>query len=132
MTGDPSQELDLTEYTLSSDAKNYHAWDHRQWVSFVSLLLTPNKFLTDFCHSTGEDFEIHVYFRDHFFGYGCKTDFIQVLSQYKIWDKELEYIDDLLSKDLRNNSAWNHRYFVIENSVYENSYLSNFESYRST
>ena len=65
-------------------------------------------------------------------GFGCKTDFIQVLSQYKIWDKELDYIDDLLSKDLRNNSAWNHRYFVIENSVCENFHPSNFESYSST
>ena len=35
MTGDPSHELELTEYTLSSDAKNYHAWDHRQWVSSI-------------------------------------------------------------------------------------------------
>lgn len=49
MTGDPSQELDLTEYTLSSDAKNYHAWDHRQWVSlifsfFISIISSSFQF----------------------------------------------------------------------------------------
>lgn len=33
---DPSQELQLTARVLSEDAKNYHAWQHRQWVIKVS------------------------------------------------------------------------------------------------
>lgn len=35
--GDYSQELALTARVLSEDAKNYHAWQHRQWVISVSL-----------------------------------------------------------------------------------------------
>ena len=31
-SGDPSNELRLTEIVLAQDAKNYHAWQHRQWV----------------------------------------------------------------------------------------------------
>lgn len=31
-------------------------------------------------------------------------------------EKELDFVEDLLSKDMRNNSAWNQRYFVIYNS----------------
>jgi hypothetical protein len=27
-----SQELDLTQRVLRKDSKNYHAWQHRQWV----------------------------------------------------------------------------------------------------
>ena len=30
--GDPSKELELTGRTLDEDGKNYHAWQHRQWV----------------------------------------------------------------------------------------------------
>lgn len=30
--GDASKELRLTEIIFSQDAKNYHAWEHRQWV----------------------------------------------------------------------------------------------------
>lgn len=30
--GDASRELELTAETLSEDGKNYHAWQHRQWV----------------------------------------------------------------------------------------------------
>lgn len=29
---DPSHELRFTEIILASDAKNYHAWQYRQWV----------------------------------------------------------------------------------------------------
>lgn len=38
---DPSQELELTARVLREDAKNYHAWQHRQWVVKVSLGLSP-------------------------------------------------------------------------------------------
>lgn len=34
-----------------------------------------------------------------------------------MWDKELEFVDKLLREDLRNNSAWNHRCFVITNTT---------------
>lgn len=33
---DPSKELELTARVLQEDAKNYHAWQHRQWVIKVS------------------------------------------------------------------------------------------------
>lgn len=52
------------------DAKNYHAWSHRQWV----------------------------------------------LSTYGLWDKEMEFVDRLLEDDVRNNSVWNHRYYVVSRS----------------
>lgn len=38
-----------------------------------------------------------------------------------MFDKELDYIEELLQDDIRNNSAWNQRYFVISNTT-------NFES----
>ena len=50
------------------DQKNYHAWQHRQWV----------------------------------------------LQTFKLFEQELEYIDRLILDDIRNNSAWNQRFFVIQ------------------
>lgn len=35
--GDPSQELVVTAQILAEDAKNYHAWQHRQWVIKVRV-----------------------------------------------------------------------------------------------
>ena len=34
-----------------------------------------------------------------------------------MWDGELDYINQLLGEDLRNNSAWNQRYFVVNNTT---------------
>lgn len=41
--GSPGEELELTAELLKDDAKNYHAWQHRQWVMsfFRSVFLLP-------------------------------------------------------------------------------------------
>lgn len=36
---------------------------------------------------------------------------------FSLFDGELDYVDTLLSEDTRNNSAWNQRYFVINNTT---------------
>lgn len=36
---------------------------------------------------------------------------------FRLFDNELEYVDKLLQEDIRNNSAWNQRYFVINNTT---------------
>jgi protein farnesyltransferase/geranylgeranyltransferase type-1 subunit alpha len=39
-----------------------------------------------------------------------------VIKTYDLWSNELEYVDSLIRRDIRNNSAWNQRYFVINNT----------------
>lgn len=39
-----------------------------------------------------------------------------VSQEYKLWDGELEYVEELLEEDVRNNSAWNQRHFVISHT----------------
>ena len=36
---EPSAELELTAGVFEEDAKNYHAWQHRQWVIKVRRAL---------------------------------------------------------------------------------------------
>lgn len=31
----------------------------------------------------------------------------------EVWEGEVEYTAELLDEDVRNNSAWNHRFFVV-------------------
>jgi len=33
---------------------------------------------------------------------------------YQCWEAELEYTEHMITKDVRNNSAWNHRFFVLQ------------------
>lgn len=39
------------------------------------------------------------------------------ITTFDLWERELEFVDYLLKKDLRNNSAWNQRYFVINSTT---------------
>jgi len=40
-----------------------------------------------------------------------------VLSEFGLWEGELEYVTCLITEDVRNNSAWNQRYFVVTNTT---------------
>jgi Protein prenyltransferase, alpha subunit len=41
----------------------------------------------------------------------------ELLSICRLFQNELQYVDQLLDDDIRNNSAWNQRYFVINNTT---------------
>ena len=55
--------------------------------------------------------------------YNVDTNYImyyyrqQVIRKFGLWETELDYVNTLLEEDLRNNSAWNQRYFVINNTT---------------
>ncbi|BGP55277.1 hypothetical protein JCM8202_000648 [Rhodotorula sphaerocarpa] len=85
---DPSRELEFTAKALALDAKNYHTWAYRQWV------------LLHFWSSPAGQPE------------GGESSRSTPEEAAKIWDGELAYADKLLQEDIRNNSAWNHRFFV--------------------
>lgn len=54
---------------IEDESKNYHAWQHRQWV----------------------------------------VEKFNLFSQ-----QELDYSAGLIIEDMRNNSAWNYRYFILQ------------------
>ena len=40
-----------------------------------------------------------------------------VLKTFNLWDEELKFVDVKLNEDFRNNSAWNHRFFVVSSTT---------------
>ena len=70
------QELEFAASCLLLDAKNYHAWAHRQAV-------------------------------------------LAALGSPRLWQAELAYCERLLRDDLRNNSAWSQRRFVVAEAPLE-------------
>lgn len=91
MLKDSSQELDFAAELLNEDAKNYHAWQHR--------------------------YILYYFQRIHF---SIIIDFIfsqWVVKEFSLYKGELDYCNLLLAEDVRNNSAWNHRYFVITSTT---------------
>ncbi|PWN17790.1 protein prenylyltransferase [Microstroma glucosiphilum] len=81
-------ELDFIGSVLSRDSKNYHTWAYRQWV------------LAHFAGMPQEEEETSASA-----GSAGKLP--------ELWQAELPYTDKLLAQDARNNSAWNHRFFII-------------------
>lgn len=87
---DPSRELDFTARALSFDAKNYHTWAYRQFV---------------LCH----------FYSDAEMGSSPASRSSRTSSKEerdKVWSGELDYVEKLIRDDIRNNSAWNQRFFV--------------------
>lgn len=42
---------------------------------------------------------------------------VHVVQTYGLWEGELDYVNSMVVLDLRNNSAWNQRYFIISNTT---------------
>lgn len=73
-------------HILSQDTKNYHVWSYRQWLcSRLPSFLLPS-------HSTPNGTSAASTYRSH---------------------PEVKAIDTMISDDIRNNSAWSHRYFLL-------------------
>jgi len=83
----PRAELLFISNALLIDAKNYHTWAYRQWILDY---FSPNL-------DTGgeEDAEL---------GLGLGRN---------VWEEEIKYVEEMIEADLRNNSAWHHRFFVV-------------------
>ena len=81
----------MTSVILADDAKNYHAWQHRQWVIKVGVAGWVSTVRSSL---------------------GCL-----LLQTFSLWGEELHYVDRLIQEDLRNNSAWNQRYFIVSNTT---------------
>lgn len=79
-----SEQLFLTRI-LSEDTKNYHVWSYRQWLCsrFPSYLLPS-----------------------------YASPITSIASTYRS-HPEVRAIDSMIEDDIRNNSAWSHRYYLL-------------------
>lgn len=87
LTRQAGHELEFIKKGLIAvDEKNYHTWSYRQWIlgSFGGL------------GGGGTDES----------GEGQAVD-------EDLWVGELDFVDTMLAQDVRNNSAWHHRFFVV-------------------
>ena len=39
------------------------------------------------------------------------------ITHFGLWEGELEFTDAMIKEDLRNNSAWNQRWFIVHNDT---------------
>jgi protein farnesyltransferase/geranylgeranyltransferase type-1 subunit alpha len=77
-------ELTYVNGVLEIDAKNYHAWSYRQWLVRSMMMASTSS-----------------------------TTVIPSGNNVTVMESELTYAKQLLVEDCRNNSAWNHLWFLL-------------------
>ncbi|CAM9223996.1 unnamed protein product [Phaeothamnion confervicola] len=116
--GDASHELPFVSRVLEDDAKNYHAWSHRQWCLLRFGGGSGNAGASGGDSGTS-DGNVSGIASASASGPGKKSSeaasSASAAVSSSLWSGELMYLDGLLADDVRNNSAWNHRWFVVHN-----------------
>lgn len=100
------KETEFLDEISTENAKNYQLWYHRRWVAgrrgapagIGELDLTASVFSLDAKN------------------YHAWSHRQWVLRELGGWENELQFCEKLLNEDIRNNSAWNQRFFVITQS----------------
>ncbi|KAJ3045772.1 hypothetical protein HDV00_007898 [Rhizophlyctis rosea] len=91
--------LELTEYIINENPAHYTIWQYRQEVlaALQKDLRQELEFLDDMASEHPKSYQIWQW----------------VVSTYGLWEDEIPDIDRLIDEDIRNNSAWNQRFYVV-------------------
>mmetsp|Transcript_21600 Transcript_21600/g.54284 ORF Transcript_21600/g.54284 Transcript_21600/m.54284 type:complete len:300 (+) Transcript_21600:40-939(+) len=106
---DWGEELMWATELAPDNPKNYQIWHHRR-CCLKKLGGHPDEieFLNDFL--TDDDLDdaknYHAWAHRQF-----------VLKEYNLWEGELAFLDRMLEMDIRNNSAYNQRMFVLKHTT---------------
>ncbi|KOS47089.1 hypothetical protein ACN38_g1961 [Penicillium nordicum] len=103
---DLNEELSWLNDVSLKYLKNYQIWHHRQ------VLLSSKSHFPTFPPKEA-DFLMEMFAQDSK-NYHVWTYRHWLVRHFKLWDqpRELEDVEFLLKADVRNNSAWNHRYML--------------------
>jgi len=107
-------ELEKVRELAEDHPKNYQIWYHRQ----AMITILAERFLNQEQAAKqelakGELALTAKIFEDDSKNYHAWSYRQWVNAYFDLWSLELDYLDQLLTSDIRNNSAWNHRFYVI-------------------
>lgn len=110
-----AKELDWMEDMARGNMKSYQVWQHRRLI--LSALGDPSKelaFVTNVLDKDAKNYHTWAYRQWVLSQYGgLSSASAQRATHPSLWDGELDYIEKLFAEDVRNNSVWNHRFFVV-------------------
>ncbi|KAF8306023.1 protein prenylyltransferase [Clavulina sp. PMI_390] len=104
---DLEQELRLMDEIATKFLKTYQVWHHRRLL--LSAVRNPGPELAFIQKGLEEDSKNY-----HTWAY--RQWILSEFNEDELWREEIPYVDDLLHQDIRNNSVWHHRFFVLWDS----------------
>lgn len=126
LNSDMQKELDFIDMWAKDSPKNYQVWYHRRWlISEIERQLQEKVAQGDETAAArikeiGDD-ELAYHMdvmqaNDDFKNYNGWSHRGFIVHKFGLWGGEMDFVNDLLRLDIRNNSAWNHRYTVLKNT----------------
>ncbi|EKM57639.1 uncharacterized protein PHACADRAFT_251373 [Phanerochaete carnosa HHB-10118-sp] len=111
-------ELRLMDDFAVNNLKTYQVWHHRRLLITHLTVSTPGAKPTADPLDTAQaelEFIVHVLDVDtkNYHTWSYRQWLLAHFDDSALWLGELPYVDELLQADVRNNSAWHHRYFVV-------------------
>ncbi|CAA7266213.1 unnamed protein product [Cyclocybe aegerita] len=108
-------EIELMDILAVRFLKTYQVWHHRRLL--VALTRKPQRELQFITRSLDADVKnYHTWsYRQWllaYFGGSVDSTGDEDVSE-DLWEGELDFVDTMLAQDVRNNSAWHHRFFVV-------------------
>ncbi|CAE6437386.1 unnamed protein product, partial [Rhizoctonia solani] len=97
-------ELEWSDGVVKRFIKNYQGWHHRRLL--ITKLRKPLPELSFISAALKQDTKNY-----HTWAY--RQWLLAEFNLPELWTGELDYVEELLDEDFRNNSAWHHRYFVV-------------------
>jgi len=107
-----SNDLALAAELGGANPKNYQIWYHRRAIltefakqggdSLQQFAEAEMKYVATVLEADGKNYH----------AWSHRQWLLRMINDENTWKDELAYTDELIDKDIRNNSAWNQRWFV--------------------
>ena len=116
-------EREFTDKWARDCPKNYQVWYHRRWLiseiasrkrATASQAEAEKEILAMAKEELGYHLEC-MQVNNDYKNYNGWSHRQFILQHFDLWHEELPFVEQLLQEDIRNNSAWNHRYTVVRN-----------------
>ncbi|GJE85280.1 protein prenyltransferase [Phanerochaete sordida] len=108
-------ELRLMDDFAVNNMKTYQVWHHRRLL--ITHLTAGSVPAADPFDTAQAELEFIARVLDvdtkNYHTWSYRQWLLAHFDDPALWLGELPYVDDLLQEDVRNNSAWHHRYFVV-------------------
>lgn len=107
-------ELEWINNIALENQKNYQIWHHRQLlINTLYPTIQNDKVALKRLADSEVDFMMQMFHEDakNYHVWSYRQYFVRKLNLFN--DAELRSIEELLRLDVRNNSAWSHRFFVV-------------------